>query len=70
MKTKVTNVCGVEVVVYSLDGSLWCMKEEDIWSGLKRQQAQRDEIIAMGKQVDSYLNHHFDYVDLVLVDEV
>jgi len=68
MKTKVTNVCGVSVTLHSLDGSFWCMKEEDVWVALKRQKVQRDEMVTMGKQVNGYLNHHFDYVDLAIVD--
>jgi len=58
MKTKVTDVCGVRVMLHSLDGSLWCMKEDDVWAALRRQRAQRDEILMMGGQVNKYLRNH------------
>lgn len=36
MKLKLTKVAGQDVTLYSLDGSTWFMKEEEVWSHIGR----------------------------------
>ena len=48
MQTKTTTVRGQKVTLHSLDGTLWCMHEEDVWVAARRQQWINNTSLQLG----------------------